>query len=440
MKKRVAFFAHRYISHIKPLESLIKKLNKEDIEVYIFNIKENKQTIENMGAKLIEYPNDFFKDKLSDYRNKLKLDAYKDLELKNLYGFFYNFFKIDISLSYSSMAGYDNYFKKKLVEYGINKIFSDSVICITDKISEEMNLINIKYVTNNLYPLQYILEENERIDLFFLRAFKKNSKFYNYFYKELKKDFFEFLSKINNDIARELNMNIITLYPQHNINGYLNIIFSNDYLQPKINFKNKILIDNRSENLLNKNNKISNNLHLKEYIKKNKDKKIIYISTGSFLKRNINFYLKILEVLFQDKNICCVVSCNDIDYIKTIKSKYNDSKLYINTFIDQIYVLKNANLFISSGGINSITEALNFKVPLIIIPFSAEQYLNGYLIEKLNLGKLVSINKIIKFDILSLVQNIMNNKEIKKSLEEIKPLNIKENEKNINKIIKFINS
>lgn len=70
-------------------------------------------------------------------------------------------------------------------------------------------------------------------------------------------------------------------------------------------------------------------------------------------------------------------------YVKEKKIK----NVYIEDFIPQKYVLSHANVFITSGGQNSIIESLYYKVPLFVTPMTSEQRINGLLIKELGIGE-----------------------------------------------------
>ena len=61
----------------------------------------------------------------------------------------------------------------------------------------------------------------------------------------------------------------------------------------------------------------------------------------------------------------------------------------VRRFVNQKEVMKQACLFISAGGMNSIHEALYFGVPCLLCPQQGEQLLNARRFEKLGFGKIL---------------------------------------------------
>ncbi len=61
----------------------------------------------------------------------------------------------------------------------------------------------------------------------------------------------------------------------------------------------------------------------------------------------------------------------------------------VREFVNQKEVLQRADLFITAGGMNSIHEALYYRVPCLICPQQGEQLLNGRQFEKLGFGRIL---------------------------------------------------
>lgn len=67
----------------------------------------------------------------------------------------------------------------------------------------------------------------------------------------------------------------------------------------------------------------------------------------------------------------------------------------VHTFVPQLDILPKAKLLITTGGMNTINEAIHAQIPIIVLPFLGEQKINADQIEKLGLGiYLKNINKL----------------------------------------------
>jgi len=113
-------------------------------------------------------------------------------------------------------------------------------------------------------------------------------------------------------------------------------------------------------------------------------KPLIYISLGTVLNISEKFYKKCFSA-FKNENVSVVMSVGnkvDLDNLGDIPDNF-----LVYPFVPQLDVLKKADVFITHGGFNSISEALYFGVPMVVIPAITDQPVNASRIVELNLGK-----------------------------------------------------
>lgn len=72
---------------------------------------------------------------------------------------------------------------------------------------------------------------------------------------------------------------------------------------------------------------------------------------------------------------------------------------------------KNIKLFIMQGGLQSLEEAVTNGVPLLAIPFFADQFNNAERIAELGIGLQLDFNSITKEPLKSAILKIINNKQ-----------------------------
>ena len=111
---------------------------------------------------------------------------------------------------------------------------------------------------------------------------------------------------------------------------------------------------------------------------------LIYISLETIVNNATSFYKKCIRA-FEHENVQVIMSIgNSVSKDRFGKIPDNFS---IYSFVPQLEVLENTDIFITHGGMNSITESLYYGVPMIVIPFMTDQPLNAKRIEELHLGK-----------------------------------------------------
>ena len=152
---------------------------------------------------------------------------------------------------------------------------------------------------------------------------------------------------------------------------------------------------------------------------------LIYISLGTMYNKNIAFYKKCFEIFKYSKYriIMSIGNSIQIDEIGEIPEN-----IIVKNHVSQLNVLREANLFISHGGMNSVNEALYCGVPLILIPQAVDQYATAQVIDKFKVGFYFK-EKTLSCKILDIIEIVLNNNEIKQNVERTK-----------NRIIETINN
>ncbi|ALC90564.1 glucosyltransferase [Bacillus sp. FJAT-18017] len=100
------------------------------------------------------------------------------------------------------------------------------------------------------------------------------------------------------------------------------------------------------------------------------DRKLIYISLGSVLNQNKDFYLNCIQAF----------SGSDYEIIMSIGNKMEiasfgriPNNITLKNYVDQIAILQNVDVFITHSGMNSVNESLYFGVPMVLYPLHSEE-------------------------------------------------------------------
>ena len=154
-----------------------------------------------------------------------------------------------------------------------------------------------------------------------------------------------------------------------------------------------------------------------DFIKK--DRPVIYISLGTIVKGAVSFFKMCIEAFEHE----------DVDVIISTGKKFNLNKLkhvpeniHLYNYVPQLQVLKMSDVFVTHGGMNSVSEAFVYNVPQVVIPFSSDQPVNGQCVEKMGAGKQLSLSALNKDILKNTVFSVMNDTEIKKNLKKIRNL------------------
>jgi len=114
-----------------------------------------------------------------------------------------------------------------------------------------------------------------------------------------------------------------------------------------------------------------------------KDRKLIYISLGTILNQNQDFYQKVIQA-FADTDYDVVMSVGEKTEIASLGNIPRN--LTVNNVVDQISVLQTADVFITHCGMNSVNESLYFEVPMVLFPQHSEQGLVADRVAELGAG------------------------------------------------------
>lgn len=110
--------------------------------------------------------------------------------------------------------------------------------------------------------------------------------------------------------------------------------------------------------------------------------RLIYISLGTIFNQDSEFFRAVLDQFGGTEFNLILIG----DQGQTGDCKI-PGNIIIRPFVNQREILKHAGLFITSGGLNGIHEALLYGVPCLIYPQQGEQELNGRRFEAAGFGR-----------------------------------------------------
>lgn len=142
-------------------------------------------------------------------------------------------------------------------------------------------------------------------------------------------------------------------------------------------------------------------------VKKNSLKEdLIYISLGTMLNNDPDFFLLCMEAVGQ-LGSNCILSVGykvDIQALGAIPPN-----IRIERFVDQVEVLGRADLFLTSGGMASIQEAIYTGTPMLVIPQTTEQHITAEKVRELGIGICLSKKTLTKKELLNGIQEMRKN-------------------------------
>ena len=148
-------------------------------------------------------------------------------------------------------------------------------------------------------------------------------------------------------------------------------------------------------------------------IEKTKDI-LVYISMGTVNNDMLPLYKRCIDA-FSNTNYQVIISIGNLVSIEDLGQIPENISVF--SHIDQIAVLKEADVFISHCGMNSVNESLYFGVPLIMLPQTSEQ--GGVAERVLQLGAGIKLTKTDASSILNTVKTVLDDSFYKQNAEVI---------------------
>lgn len=116
---------------------------------------------------------------------------------------------------------------------------------------------------------------------------------------------------------------------------------------------------------------------IRQWLDEDDDRPLVYVSFGSFLSARADVLARVVEALRPlPVRVAFATGSADPAVLGDLPAHW-----LVESFLPQVAILERSALAISHGGNNSITEALNFEVPLLVLPFSTDQFAGAAAIE-----------------------------------------------------------
>ncbi len=356
--------------HVNPTIGLVKELIAKGDEIVYITADIFRDKVEKAGAKFTGYSGDTVLSFNSTEGNDNPISmAKKFIKINKL--------TIDIAMQQTGEFDY---------------LVVDNFVYVDTRIIEKFNIKKVigsitTFALNN--QLITALFNNFHSDESILDAFK-----------ELKDDLIEMgIDPTTNPIFHVINKD----------RADLKVVFTSKYYQP--------YSDEFDETFKFVGPSITNRHEFEDFKIDNPDnKKIVYISLGTVANANLDFYKNCFEALG---------SRDDIIIIMSIGQRINKSDLgpipknfKVYDYVPQLKLLKQTDLFITHGGMNSSSEGLYNGVPLIVVPQFGDQPIVAMRVAQLGAGVALMANRQAS-DIQVAVNKVLSDKSYKENAQKI---------------------
>ena len=117
---------------------------------------------------------------------------------------------------------------------------------------------------------------------------------------------------------------------------------------------------------------------------------IVYVSFGSFLSVRADVLARVAGALRNlPVRVALAIGSADREVLGDLPAHW-----LVREFLPQVALLERSALTVTHGGNNSVTESLLFGVPMLVLPFSTDQFAGAAAIEEAGLGRVLDPNKV----------------------------------------------
>lgn len=146
---------------------------------------------------------------------------------------------------------------------------------------------------------------------------------------------------------------------------------------------------------------------------------VVYISLGTVVKGAVPFFQNCLEA-FRDENIDVIISVGENFDCRKLRNI--SPNIHIYNSVPQLEVLKMADVFVTHGGMNSVSESLVYGTPMVVIPIASDQPVNARCVEKLGVGKRLEYSDANKDSIKEYVLSVLFDTDINDNITKVQKL------------------
>jgi len=340
--KKIAFFSIPLFGHVNFGLKIAKKLTLKGYDVEYYSGTAYKNFIENSGVKFKAYSNEIeylFSFENSSYNNNYMqhIRAEKQDHISEWYKFCHHLYTIVDIFMKNDVCAMD---KPDLIIY-------DSAALWGRYIAKYFNIPCVASCTPYTYPKNYVVSDYSRFARLILQEELNDA--------EARRTIHILNATLNKSLPSVVDASIIEpLYPLADYRFiYTTEEFQSgtEYINDGQNYFCGIMIgddelDFDCEQLIDKN------------------RKNVYIAFGS-IYNNAEIFKELVN------------ACKNLDYhfILNIGSTINPDSFgdlpknwTIVKRVNQMALLKNIDVFVSHGGVNSVREAMHFGVPIIVMP------------------------------------------------------------------------
>jgi len=144
--------------------------------------------------------------------------------------------------------------------------------------------------------------------------------------------------------------------------------------------------------------------HLEQWLDEDRSTPLVYISFGSFLSVRGDVLARVVAALETlPVRVALAIGSADRAVVGELPAGW-----LVREFLPQVALLERAALAVTHGGNNSVTESLTFGVPMLVLPFSTDQFAGAAAVENAGVGAVLDPNTATPAELRAAVLDLLS--------------------------------
>jgi len=136
---------------------------------------------------------------------------------------------------------------------------------------------------------------------------------------------------------------------------------------------------------------------------------VVYVSFGSFLSVRADVLARVAAALRSlPVRVALALGSADPAVIGDLPAGW-----LVREFLPQVALVERSSLVITHGGNNSVTESLTAGVPMLVLPFSTDQFTGAAAIEDAGLGAVLDPNTATAGELRSAIESLLGGESVR---------------------------
>jgi MGT family glycosyltransferase len=138
---------------------------------------------------------------------------------------------------------------------------------------------------------------------------------------------------------------------------------------------------------------------------------VIYVSMGTLFNTDPAFYRRCFEA-FGDEDMQIIMSTGENVTRESLGT--GAANFIVQSYVPQLEVLQRASVFVTHGGMNSVSESLAHGVPIVVIPQMSEQEFVGRRVEGLGAALFLPKSEVTAESLRAAVRRVLEEDSFRK--------------------------